>query len=57
MTRIPPAEPSPRSSAHIKPSKPATTQIKEPKTEETEGMSGLNIWVKCLENMLLLIVV
>ncbi|CAM4722751.1 unnamed protein product [Leuciscus chuanchicus] len=34
--RIPPAEPSPRSYADIKPSKPATTQIKESKTEEPE---------------------
>jgi len=55
VTRIPPAEPSHKPSAHIKPSKPATTQIKEPKTEEPEGMSDLNIWVKCLENRLLLI--
>ncbi|RXN26683.1 DNA polymerase alpha catalytic subunit [Labeo rohita] len=36
VTRVPPAEPSPRSSAHVQPSKPAPTQIKKPKIEEPE---------------------
>ncbi|XP_026057085.1 DNA polymerase alpha catalytic subunit-like [Carassius auratus] len=36
VTRVPPADPSPRSSAHIQPSKPAATQIKKPQAEEPE---------------------
>uniref|UniRef100_A0A673NIU3 DNA polymerase n=1 Tax=Sinocyclocheilus rhinocerous TaxID=307959 RepID=A0A673NIU3_9TELE len=36
VTRVPPADPSPRSSAHVQLSKPAATQIKKPKTEEPE---------------------
>lgn len=62
VTRVPPAEPSPRSSAHIHPSKPAkgVTQIKEPKTEEPEGMCdllhSLNLCEQDLKNILLLTV-
>ncbi|KTF87113.1 hypothetical protein cypCar_00014990 [Cyprinus carpio] len=36
VTRVPRAEPSPSSSAHIQPSKPAATQIKKPQAEEPE---------------------
>lgn len=41
VTRVPRAEPSPSSSAHIQPSKPAATQIKKPQAEEPEGISPL----------------
>ncbi len=41
VTRVPPADPSPRSSAHIQPSKSAATQIKKPQAEEPEGISAL----------------
>uniref|UniRef100_A0A673IAW4 DNA polymerase n=1 Tax=Sinocyclocheilus rhinocerous TaxID=307959 RepID=A0A673IAW4_9TELE len=36
VTRVPPADPSPRSSAHIQLRKPAATQIKKPQAEEPE---------------------
>ncbi len=56
VTRVPPADPSPRSSARIQPSKSAATQIKKLQAEEPEGIStplpSYRRWVQFLKKMI-----